>query len=285
MVTDAIWSDYDNDTDLDLIIVGEWMPITILENNGRTLSKIEIESFNTSYGWWFSIEQGDFDNDGDMDYVAGDLGLNYKYKTSTDKPFDMYYNDFDANGNSDIVLGYYNKDKHYPLRGFSCSSEQIPALKKKIVKYDAFASMELKDVYGDEKLNNSLHYRTDTFASVYIENMGNGPFKIKELPNAAQLSNINDMLVKDFNHDGSLDILAIGNLYASEIETPRNDVGTGPLILGEGNGLFKVRRGSEIGFYAAKDAKKMGSLSKGTESYILIGNNDDILQFFEIQKN
>jgi hypothetical protein len=285
MVTDAIWSDYDNDNDLDLIVVGEWMPITIFENTDGHLSKIEIENFKTSYGWWFSIEQGDFDDDGDMDYIAGNLGLNYKYKTSSEKPFDVYYNDFDANGNNDIVLGYYNKEKHYPLRGFSCSSEQIPDLKKKIVKYDAFASMELKDVYGEEKLKTSLHYRTDTFASVYVENMGDGKFKIKNLPNMAQLSNLNDMLIRDFNNDGALDVLAIENLYVSEIETPRNDAGTGVLLLGDGKGYFTAKRGSEIGFYAAKDAKKIISLANSQKDYVVVGNNDDIIQFFEIQNN
>ncbi|KSA15193.1 VCBS repeat-containing protein [Maribacter dokdonensis] len=285
MITDAIWSDYDNDQDLDLVIVGEWMPITIFENNNGNLAKVENENFTSSYGWWFSIEQGDFDNDGDLDYIAGNLGLNYKYKTSSDKPFDVYYNDFDANGNADIVLGYYNKEKHYPLRGFSCSSEQIPALKKKIVKYDAFASMELKDVYGEEKLKNSLHYSADTFASVYIENLGNGQFKITDLPNVAQLSNLNDMLVRDFNGDGALDVLAVGNLYVSEIETPRNDAGTGLLLLGDGKGSFSAKRGSEIGFFADRDAKKLVTLSNVQNDYFLVGNNDDVLQIFELQKN
>lgn len=284
MVTDAIWSDYDNDSDLDLIVVGEWMPITIFENNNGSLSKLEMEDFKSSYGWWFSIEQGDFDNDGDMDYIAGNLGLNYKYKTNSDKPFDVYYNDFDANGNADIVLGYYNKEKHYPLRGFSCSSEQIPDLKKKIVKYDAFASMELKDVYGEEKLKNSLHYSADTFASVYIENIGDGKFKMTNLPNLAQLTNLNDMLISDFNGDGSLDVLGVGNLYVSEIETPRNDAGTGVLLLGDGKGSFTAKRGSEIGFYAAKDAKKLITITNNKKDYYLVGNNNDALQFFELQK-
>eukprot|EP01093_Parvamoeba_rugata_P011486 TRINITY_DN315_c0_g1_i11.p1 TRINITY_DN315_c0_g1~~TRINITY_DN315_c0_g1_i11.p1 ORF type:complete len:1112 (-),score=288.81 TRINITY_DN315_c0_g1_i11:8133-11468(-) len=284
MVTDAIWSDYDNDSDLDLIVVGEWMPLTIFENNNGSLSKLEMEDFKSSYGWWFSIEQGDFDNDGDMDYIAGNLGLNYKYKTNSDKPFDVYYNDFDANGNADIVLGYYNKEKHYPLRGFSCSSEQIPDLKKKIVKYDAFASMELKDVYGEEKLKNSLHYSADTFASVYIENIGDGKFKMTNLPNLAQLTNLNDMLISDFNGDGSLDVLGVGNLYVSEIETPRNDAGTGVLLLGDGKGSFTAKRGSEIGFYAAKDAKKLITITNNKKDYYLVGNNNDALQFFELQK-
>ncbi|WP_282074630.1 VCBS repeat-containing protein [Maribacter aquivivus] len=284
MITDAIWSDYDNDNDLDLIVVGEWMPITIFENSNGSLSKLEMEDFKSSYGWWFSIEQGDFDNDGDMDYIAGNLGLNYKYKTSSDKPFDVYYNDFDANGNADIVLGYYNKEKHYPLRGFSCSSEQVPDLKKKIVKYDAFASMELKDVYGEEKLKNSLHYSADTFASVYIENLGNGQFEVTDLPNLAQLSNLNDMLVRDFNGDGALDVLAVGNLYVSEIETPRNDAGTGFLLLGNGKGSFTVQRGSKIGFQADKDAKKLVPLTNVQKNYLMVANNNDVLQFFELQK-
>ncbi|TDS19079.1 VCBS repeat protein [Maribacter caenipelagi] len=284
MVSDAIWSDYDGDQDLDLIVVGEWMPITVFQNNNGKLTKIDVENFKATNGWWFSIEQGDFDNDGDMDYIVGNLGLNYKYKTSTDKPFDVYYNDFDANGNNDIVLGYYNKEKHYPLRGFSCSSEQIPDLKKKIVKYDAFASMELKDVYGEEKLKNSLHYFTDTFASVYIENKGNGQFVITNLPNLAQFSNLNDMLIRDFNGDGALDVLAIGNLFVSEIETPRNDAGTGILLLGNGKGAFTTQRGSEIGFFANKDAKKLVSINNGQKEYFLVGNNNDVLQFFELQK-
>jgi len=285
MVTDGIWTDYDQDNDLDLIVVGEWMPITVFENNHGNLSKINTEDFKSSYGWWFSIEQGDFDNDGDLDYIAGNLGLNYKYKTSPDKPFDVYYNDFDSNGNADIVLGYYNKEKHYPLRGFSCSSEQIPALKKKIVKYDAFASMELKDVYGEEKLKNSLHYSADTFASVYIENLGNGQFTISNLPNLAQLSNINDMHVSDFNGDGWLDVLAVGNLYVSEIETPRNDAGTGIFLLGDGKGTFTAKRGSETGFFADGDSKKLVAINKEQNNYFLVGNNNDELQFFKLLKN
>ncbi len=285
MVTDAIWSDYDKDNDLDLVVVGEWMPITIFQNNNGQLSKYETEGLKETSGWWFSIEQGDFDNDGDMDYIAGNLGLNYKYKTSPEKPFDIYYNDFDGNGDGDIVLGYYNNEKHFPLRGFSCSSQQIPSLKDKIGKYDVFASLELTEVYGEENLKNALHYKTDTFASVYIENLGGGNFKVKELPMLAQLSNINDMLVRDFNDDGFMDVLAVGNLFVSEIETPRNDAGTGLLLLGDGVGGFLINRGAEIGFYAARDAKKLVEISQGNQRHILVGNNNDILQSFSIKKN
>ncbi len=282
MVTDAVWSDYDNDKDLDLILIGEWMAITVFNNENGQLTQTKIPSLEKTKGWWFSLEQGDFDNDGDMDFIAGNLGGNYKYKTSSEKPFDIYYNDFDANGNGDIVLGYYNNEKHYPLRGFSCSSQQIPGLKDKIKKYDVFASLELEDVYGEDLLKNALHYKTDTFASAYIENLGDGKFQVSPLPAFAQLSNINDMLVQDFNGDGFLDVLAVENLYVSEIETPRNDAGTGLLLLGNGKGSFAAKRGAEIGFYAANDAKRIAIITVGTKKGILVGNNNDALQYFEL---
>jgi enediyne biosynthesis protein E4 len=284
MVTDAIWSDYDNDKDLDLIIVGEWMPITVFKNEDGNFVKQDISSLVNSEGWWFSIEQGDFDNDGDMDFVAGNLGLNYKYKASQSAPFDVYYNDFDANGSKDIVLGYYQKNKHYPVRGFSCSSQQIPELKHDIKKYDVFASLEIKDIYGDKKLDNALYYKAQTFASSYIENLGNGEFKISELSIEPQFSNINDMLVEDFNSDGNLDVILVGNLFVSEIETTRNDAGIGLLMQGDGKGNFLPKRAIETGLFINKDAKKIRKFKNGNNEFILVANNNDKLQIIKIDK-
>jgi len=281
MVTDALWDDYDNDGDLDLIVVGEWMPITLFENEQGMFKKRANPVLDATSGWWFSIDKGDFDQDGDMDYIAGNIGLNYKYKTSQEKPFDIYFNDFDNNGSYDIVLGYYNGEKHYPLRGFSCSSEQIPGLKDKIKKYDLFASLEIDQVYGKENLDSSLHYKADTFASSYIENLGNGSFKISALPNMSQLSSINDMLVEDINGDGYLDILAVGNLFVSEIETPRNDAGTGVVLLGNGKGSLNPLTVQESGFFANKDAKKIISVSNGDKKWVIVGNNNDKTEVFQ----
>lgn len=284
MVTDAIWSDYDKDGDKDLLLVGEWMPITIFKNENGNLVKQVITELENSSGWWFSIEKGDFDQDGDDDFIVGNLGLNYKYKTTNEKPFDVYYKDFDGNGNNDIVLGYYNNDKHYPLRGFSCSAEQIPGLKDRIGKYDVFANMELEEVYGVNDLENSLHYKADTFASLYIENMGADGFKSTLLPPQAQLSNINDMLIKDVNNDGNLDVIAVENLYVSEIETPRNDAGTGLYLEGDGAGGFAVKAVQNTGFFANGDAKKVRLLSKGNTELILVANNNGKLQSFVLNK-
>lgn len=284
MVTDAIWSDFDGDNDLDLIIVGEWMSITIFENSKGNFSKLSVPDLNDTSGWWFSIEQGDFDNDGDMDFIAGNLGLNYKYKTSKETPFDVYYKDFDQNGVKDIVLGYYNYGKHYPVRGFSCSSQQIPTLKKEIKKYDVFASMGIEDVYGQSNLDKALHYETQTFASVFIENKGNGRFELNDLPVEAQFSNINDIMIEDVNGDDNLDLLIIGNLFVSEIETTRNDAGKGLILLGDGMNNFKPLTNIESGFFARGDAKKVKRLKDKNNNLILIANNNNVLQVFQLHK-
>ncbi|MFI8377917.1 VCBS repeat-containing protein [Leeuwenhoekiella sp. NPDC079379] len=280
MVTDAVFTDFDKDGDLDLLVVGEWMPITLFENiNNRLIKKVD-ETLAATSGWWFSIEKADFDNDGDDDYILGNLGKNYKYQTVASKPFDIYYNDFDDNGKGDIVLGYYDGDKHYPLRGFSCSSEQIPSLKTEIKKYDIFASLEIDEVYGKGELENSLHYISNTFASVYLENKNNS-FVIHELPVAAQLAPITDIVISDFNVDGKLDAVVAGNMFGSEIETPRADSGTGVLLLGDGLGNFKSESIQTSGFFARGDVKKLLPIRIKESDYILVGNNNDKLQVFK----
>lgn len=283
MVTDAIWTDYDNDDDLDLFIVGEWMSLTILKNDKGNFSEAKTKGLENSAGWWFTVEQGDFDKDGDMDYIAGNLGLNYKYKTSIKEPFDVFYEDFDNNGKGDIVLGYYNFGKHFPVRGFSCSSQQIPKLKKDIKKYDIFASMDVTDIYGKEKLSESLHYETQTFASSFIENLGDGNFKVTKLPVEAQFSSTNDILVNDMNSDGNLDLMMVGNLYTSEIETTRNDAGIGVILLGDGKNNFKPMSHLDSGFFANNDAKKIKLITKGKQKLILVGNNNGKLQVFKLK--
>ena len=137
MVTDALWQDFNNDGHTDLIVVGEWMPITFFENDGRNLRNVTGDlGFNDTVGWWYSLASEDIDNDGDLDLVAGNLGLNSKYKTSEDAPFEVYVNDFDKNNRSDIVLSVTKNGKKLPLRGRECSSQQIPMIKANFKTYD-----------------------------------------------------------------------------------------------------------------------------------------------------
>ncbi|MGX1929756.1 VCBS repeat-containing protein [Flagellimonas sp. 2504JD4-2] len=278
MVTDALWSDFDSDGQTDLILVGEWMKIALYKNNhGKLESNPSILS-NTE-GWWNSISSADFDGDGDMDYVVGNLGLNYKYTASAKAPFEVYSTDFDDNGTNDIVLGYYNQGSLFPLRGRECSSQQMPFIKEKFPSYHSFGSANLVEVYGKEKLEQALHLQSKTFASVYLENLGASKFNVHQLPNEAQFSSINAIQIDDFDNDGLQDILVAGNLYQSEVETPRNDASIGLLLKGKGNSTFEPLPHKKSGVFLNSDVKKMRSIALvNNNKGILVASNNDSLR-------
>jgi hypothetical protein len=285
MVTDASWTDFDKDGWTDLIIVGEWMPITILKNKkGKFENVSERYDLADSNGWWFSINEGDFDKDGDIDFIIGNLGLNYKYKAAEDQTFDIYFNDFDENQTNDIVLSYYNDGKEYPLRGRECSSQQIPTIKKKFEDYASFSTATLADVYTEESLENSLHYQVKSFSSIYMENKGDS-FVKHELPIEAQMSSINKIVVDDYDNDSNLDVVVVGNLYSSEVETPRNDASNGLLLKGNGKGGFMASRALESGLYAPGDVKDMAKITVNGKEHLLLSKNSDYLQLIKVNKS
>jgi hypothetical protein len=279
MVTDVLWTDFNKDGWTDMIVIGEWMNLVALKNNeGKSFEDVsQIIGLEDTRGWWFSIEEADFDKDGDMDYVVGNLGENYKYKATEKETFDIFFNDFDNNQTKDIVLSYFNEGEQYPVRGRECSSQQMPAIKGKYKDYQSFSTATLEDVYTKEVLNNSLHYQVKSFASVYLENTGTA-FSIHRLPEAAQISCINQILVDDYNQDGNLDALIAGNLHASEVETPRNDAGIGLLLEGNGGGGFNPVLSRESGFYVPGDVKDMERLTIDGQEYILVVKNSDFVQ-------
>ncbi len=282
LVSDANWVDIDGDKDLDLIIVGEWMSIKIIENvNGTFTDSTKKTNLVNQTGWWFSVAAHDFDNDGDMDFIAGNLGENYKYKASEEEPFEIYAHDFDQNGTLDIVLSYHEEGKVYPLRGRQCTSDQMPFIKKKFPTYDDFGAADLPSVYGSEELKKALHYKVNTFASAYIENLGNFNFKVHPLDAVAQFSSVNSIVIDDFNGDGNTDALLSGNLYQAEIETPRNDASYGVLLTGNGEGEFKSLLPYESGLFVKGDVKNAQILNTSTndKKYILFAKNNDKVQF------
>ena len=280
LVTSAVWTDFNGDRSLDLVLVGEWMPITFLENRkAKFINVTESQGLADRVGWFYSVISEDFDQDGDQDFVVGNLGLNYKYKASEEEPFEVYYHDFDNNGQSDIVLSYYEQGESFPVRGRSCSAQQVPELKEKFPTFESFGDANLRDVYGSD-LEQAINYRATSFASGYVENLGEKGFLFRPLPNQAQLSSINNIMAKDFNQDGHLDILISGNLYASEIETPRNDAGMGLYLEGDGHGNFVPVPLSESGFFAPHDAKDMKLIAVGKDKkpVLLVANNDYQMQ-------
>ncbi len=282
MVTSASWTDFDNDGWTDLIVVGEWMPIKVFKNEKGDLIDISKQmGLEDTSGWWFSIKEGDFDKDGDIDFMVGNLGLNYKYQAKEEETFDIYFYDFDSNNTKDIVLSYFNDGEKFPVRGRQCSSDQMPGIKAKFKNYESFSNATLEDVYTDKYLEDALHYQVKSFASIYLENSG-GTFKIHPLPMEAQTTNINQILVQDFDKDGNLDALLAGNLYSSEVETPRADAGIGLFLKGLGNGSFEPINARDSGFYVSGDVKDMATIKTTSSDYIICAKNDDYLQLLKL---
>lgn len=283
LVSTASWTDFDNDGKLDLIMAGEWMPISVFKNSGEELVSVtNTIGLDDTEGWWFSMASGDFDKDGDIDFVFGNLGLNYKYQASQEKTFDIYFDDFDNNKTGDIVLSYNENGKDILLRGRECSSRQMPFIREKFGTYDAFANASMQDVFGEEKLTKALHLQARTFTSVYVENTGDNRWNIRPLPRMAQLSSVNGIVINDIDKDGNLDVILAGNLFASEVETPRNDAGNGLVLKGDGVGGFSPLTFSETGLFIPNDRKQLHGIMIDNECHVVAVNNSDALHFFKL---
>ena len=282
MVTDAIWTDIDADQQAELVVLGEWMPIWIFEVNQEGKMQALKTNLEDQTGWWYSVTSMDFDQDGDMDILAGNLGLNSKYKASMSAPFEVFANDFDQTGTLDIVLGYHQDGKRFPLRGRECSSNQMPFIKNKFPNYHTFASADLEEVYGIENLEKSLQFSATNFASTYFENEGSGNFTIRSLPHLAQLTALKKILTDDVNGDGKQDVLIFGNIYGFEVETPRQDAGYGSVLLGNGAGEFQPLMPYESGLFVKGEVAEAAILTTALGKMILIAKNHDFLQLIHL---
>ncbi len=285
MITDAIWTDQNSDGQIDLIVTGIWMPPTVfIQHNGVFTNKTNELGLEKYSGWWYSIASADLDDDGDEDIVLGNLGLNYKYKASTDEPFEIYAGDIDDNGDYDIVLGYYESGTMYPLRGKECSTQQIPSISTKFETYRAFASASLLEVYDNFKeVQEVQHLQATHFASMIFINHKDSIMEAKPLPNRAQVSVVNDILIHDFDEDGIQDIVIAGNLFPSEVETPRNDAGIGNYLKGQidDKGTYHVKSVNYHGLKFNKDLKQLALIKTATGQTIIGANNNDVIQIFQ----
>lgn len=270
LVTDARFSDVDKDGDPDLLLVGEWMSPTLFLNNGGHFKDASHGSgLENHVGWWYSLQAADLDGDGDEDFVAGNLGLNTKYRGDDEEPFLVYAGDLDKNGKSDIVLGYHQDGVPYPVRGRQCSSDQLPSIKEKFPSYGTFARASLTDIYGGV-LSQSLNYAANWMQSSWIENLGQGRFKVHTLPNEAQVSTVNAALVTDFNNDKQVDIILAGNMYGAEVETCRHDASMGLVLSARSDGGYQPLPQGDSGFRAAGDVKDLALLSDGKGGRIIV---------------
>lgn len=273
MVSDVLFTDYDKDDDLDLFVVGEWMQPTIFENNDGAFTKSQnLQGLEQTEGWWFSITSEDYDNDGDPDYVLGNLGRNNKFQPTTKKPLSIHAKDFDDNGSFDVALSKVNNGKLVPVRGRECSSEQNPFLLDKIGTYKEFASLEFEEIYGEDRLKDAHLLQAYQFESVYLNNLGDGSFEVSKLPNEAQTGPTLSLLSKDINKDGHVDVIGVGAIYDAEVETIRYDSNYGYVLINDGQG--KLIYDKTYDPFIDRDAKDLTQISiKGKPCYLAVSNN------------
>lgn len=282
MVTSALWTDFNNDKQQDLILCGDWMPITFFKNENGTFKNVTSQiQITENSGWWQSIIGSDIDNDGDIDYVAGNFGTNRRYINSRSEldgknlPMEGFLADFDNSGTQDLVLSYYQHDKLYPIQLRERLLEQIPGYRTKINSWDWYGKATMQDIFGDA-LKSAIHKYAYEFRSVAIINQGNNNFIIKPLPNEAQLSVVMGMVSEDVNYDGFTDIICHGNYYQTDILIMRHDASTGLLLLGAGDGTFTAQRSLENGFWSYGDTRALSMVYSGdNHSPTLVGTSNN----------
>ena len=280
IINDIEVTDFNHDGKDDFIVVGEWTKIGMF-----TLVEGKFKDVSSSYGldnvlgWWFSITSADINGDGLMDYILGNIGLNTKYTASKVKPFKVFASDFDTNGTFDIVLSKMYKGNYVPVRGRECTSQQMPFISEKFNTYTSFAQASIKDMFED-KLDNSLILEVNEFRSLVMLSTLEG-FNVKPLPNFAQSFPFLDCEFIDLNKDGLDDLIAVGNIYNTEIETPRWDAGTGIVLLSDSIKTFELSEARENNFFIEGNAKSVKLLNKKERSPLLIvaRNNDSALSF------
>lgn len=275
LLRDAVFSDLDKDGDKDLISVGEWQGIHVyLNENGVFTKKSETWNMGDKKGWWRSIKAVDLDNDGDEDFIVGNVGKNFKQKASKDYPLFLYSNDFDDNGTLDCVLAKPYKDKVVPARGKECSTEQMPFVSEKFKTYKDFASASIVDIYGKEKLESGISLEANDFYSYILWNDGT-KLEYQKLPVLAQAFPINGIETSDINGDGFQDILLFGNDYNTEYETPRLDAGNGLVLINKSNREFKSLTVNESGVFCPGDSKRSALIKIGGKLAVIVANNND----------
>jgi enediyne biosynthesis protein E4 len=285
MVNTAVWADLNGDKTSELILSGEWMPVRIFEYmEGRLQDASEEFGLEKTEGWWNKIIANDIDEDGDQDLILGNLGENYKFKATRDKPFQVYARDFDGNGTNDIFLArYYNDSILVPIRGRECTSQQMPGIARKFPSYISFAKSDLQGILGRE-MEDALHRKAYVFSTIMLINE-KGKLIVQTLPVSAQLSTVNGIIVNDFDNDGRKDILLAGNKFDVEVETTAADASPGLLLRGSGELTYKSLKPAESGFFVPYNVKDIQPIKINGEWSIIVGINNSELKIFSTNRS
>lgn len=287
MVTDAQWMDVNGDNRIDLMVVGEWMPVTVLiQSDSMTFINMTSEyGLNQTNGWWNCIYAADFDGDGDMDLCVGNLGENSRLRPTKEQPVSLFINDLDNNGSLDQIMTYYNGGERYPFVSRDQLVKQVPSMKRKFLKYSDYGGVRLEDIFSPEELEESIQKNAYTFSSIYMENKGKDHFAISKLPVGAQMFPIFAFLSDDINFDGNPDILAVGNLYAVQPDLSRYDGGYGQILFGDGKGNWTEDLTLDSGFVVKGEGRDLKAVTLGTgERVILVSRNNASLECFQLAR-
>ncbi|MGB3144258.1 MAG: VCBS repeat-containing protein [Maribacter sp.] len=275
MVTSAIWSDINNDNHLDLVVVGEFMPVTIFLGNGNELVKVDSENgLQNSQGLWNSIQGDDFDNDGDIDFILGNRGLNSTIMGTIEKPIELHFADFDSNGYLDPILSNFEDGEYRPVASLDQLTSQLPIAKKKVLFYRDFAKASTNDILKMIGNEDYVTLQGKVMSSSYLENLGNGNFELSPLPNEAQFAPVYGILSEDLNGDGLQDVILVGNEYNTEVVDGRYDASFGTILINKGHGEFEVMSSTDTGFFVQGDAKSLVRMEVGENSAVIAGVND-----------
>ncbi len=291
MVCDALFTDFDNDDQTDLILTGEWMPITFLKNeNGKFKNFTNNSGISGKTGWWNSIVAGDFRHTGKTDYIVGNVGLNTFYQASEEHPVFVTAKDFDKTGGYVPVLSLSLPDKNgvlkeFPAEGRDDILERIPSLRKRYATYNPFAVAVMSDIFPESLMKDAQRLKATMLQSCYLRNEGNGKFTMIPLPKQAQVSVLNGMIADDFDGDGNLDVLINGNDYGTSVGIGRFDALNGLLLKGDGRGNFEPLSILQSGIYIPGNGKALIKLLSAKGNYLVAASQyKDVLKVFELNR-
>ncbi|QLE02203.1 VCBS repeat-containing protein [Galbibacter sp. BG1] len=281
MVTSALWTDFNNDNLMDLIIVGEWMYISMFKNEGDRFSSITAKtSLKNLTGFWNSIQGADFDHDGDIDYIVGNLGKNSALTASKEEPLSLIAKDFDKNGRIDPIMGYYIQGTSYPLPSRDALISQIAAMKGRFPSYKSYGEITFEDLFTDKEKEAAINLEVTELQTIYIENLGNESFKVKPLPLQAQMAPTYGISTLDLNKDSYPDLLLTGNRRDAETLSGYLDGSIGTTLINDKNGCFKVMDHTESGFVTPEDTRGIAKINTSSGIGLLVSNNDQPLSFY-----
>jgi len=291
MVCDALFTDFDNDDQPDLLLAGEWMPVTFLRNeNGKFKNVTSTSGINNELGWWNSIVAGDFRHTGRTDYIIGNIGLNTLYQASDLYPVYITAKDFDSNGGYEAFPSLFLQDqkgqrKEFPANGRDDVIEKLPAMKKRFGNYKSFATATMDELFPPEKREGGIRLKANMLQSCFLQNDGGGKFTMIPLPREAQIAPLNGMLADDFDGDGNLDVLVNGNDFGTEVSIGRYDAFNGLLLKGNGSGGFSSLSIEQSGIYIPGNGKALVKLAGSSGNYLVAASqNRDALKLFELKR-